>query len=259
MWRFAIFSSLFFVMAPSYAAIITFDDILMGGESAGMPPPYVYTEDGITFSGEGGDLGYLGNSSAVHLDDFGTGQASTLIVTADTAFTPVEMELARANDVKYDYEMSDRSDSAAPPISGTIDAEGVLLRGYRDGAVVAEDWFAASELTLYEFDSSFASIDRLEIIAEGNTELATQQLEDEHPSHTVISLMCASEIFPPCSHFDVNAIVIDTTPSDDSCPDNRPHDKHHWKYWKHWKHWGKHKSWGNQNEWSRDRHHPKHY
>lgn len=229
MWR-IIISVLFLALSSGTLAVtVTFDDI----ESGFVADP-VYTEDGITVTSGGGDLGYFGDEGTVHLNDFGTSFTSSIIVTTNSYFSAESVEILGAVETRLFYELADSSDPTGSGfVSGSIPTGNVLVRGYRGESLVAEDRFSSHDVTAYVFGEAFSAIDSLEIIAEVDTDAAVRAVTEAYPGYDLIYLDCGDNA--PCAQFNVDSLTIDPDPASD--PESPVCGMGHWFGKKPYFHW----------------------
>ena len=195
---------LFLVAAPSFATTITFDDI---HQAEGIDAQATYTEKGVLVTSEGGDFGYYDRPGAVHIDDYGTGLAFKIIVTTGSTFSAIRLDLNSFPSPLLSYDLADTTDPTGSTfVSGTIEAEGAVVRGYLRGKLIAEDRFSVANIRRYRFPWSFIYIDKLEIIADVNYDKAEATLLKMYPGYELISMYCVNDA--PCSHFEVDGLKI---------------------------------------------------
>jgi hypothetical protein len=188
--------------ASSHAVTITFDDV---GPAESEDP---YIEAGVTFTSLGGNLGYVYDpGSAIRLDDAGL-LAKSVLITTGSKFTPKSVTFEGNGFAVYGFMIGDAQ------IKNLFD--GILVRGFRGNALVAEDRFWGGDVFTYEFDQTFSNIDALEIAADVDVsdfmEYIAERYPDEVPNH---ELGCH---FPPCVSFDITSIDINTSPKKATCP-----------------------------------------
>lgn len=212
MIRTLITATIFLLSMSSYAVTVTFDDI---GPSISENPSTPYTEAGVTFTAPGGELGYDGTPGNIHLDDFGTPNANTVIVTTGSKFTPESIKID-GNEAIFIYQLFDPNAPDKDMIQGTVSAEGVLVRGFRGGKLVAEDRFSITEQPSYIFSSEFSKIDALEIVANVDREALEATIQAQYPNYVIMDITCEPDA--PCSHFNIDSISINTAPKKPKCP-----------------------------------------
>jgi|GEM_PF-3407095 len=195
----------------SHAVTITFDDI----QPVNYEDPIPYVEAGITFNAPGGSLGYDGTPGTIHLDDFGTSNASTVIVTTGSKFTPEALKVG-GYAVTFSYELLDPNAPDEETIVGSVYVEGVLVRGFRGNTLVTEDRFSVIEQPNYVFNSAFSKIDALEIVADVDVEAVEAMIQGQYLDHVITRLEC--DLDAPCSHFNIDSITINTSPKKPQCP-----------------------------------------
>lgn len=188
--------------AASYAVTITFDNIgpAISDDS--------YTEAGVTFSSFEGNLGYkYVPGSAIHLDDAGV-FARSVTITTGAKFTPESVAFEGNGFAVYGFIVG------GAQIKNLFD--GVLVRGFRGNALVAEDRFWGGDVFTYEFDQTFSNIDALEIAADVDVSEFMGSIGESYPGEVPNhELGCH---WPPCVHFDITSIDINTSPKKRNCP-----------------------------------------
>lgn len=197
-------SSLLLLLAslPCRAVTVTFDDI-----EHGIPSPDTsYTENGITITSGGGDLGHSETPGAVHLDDFGTSFTASIVVTAERRFTPKKVDLLiNEGGPMLSYELLD-PDNPENVIGGSYPPNNVLLRGFRNDVLIAETRVSTHELSTFYFDNDFRNLDSLEIAADVDFASAEADLQAAYPGYVLVRLDCGENA--PCAHFDVDNLVL---------------------------------------------------
>lgn len=158
------------------AATMNFD--LLPDEGAQLD---TYSENGITATASGGVLAYESNPGFAHIDDSGTGLASTLDFTMSGLFDAVEFAL-----VSFGYDFTD------PP--GPL-SDNLFVTGYLNGSVVTTVGYILSDIVgasqTFQLGAAFAGIDQLRI------ELL----------YPVNSAACGA----PCGHFDLDYVTLSAT------------------------------------------------
>ncbi|MEO8410038.1 MAG: hypothetical protein ABI478_05660, partial [Propionivibrio sp.] len=178
--------------------------------SSGLEPK-TYTENGITARvSDAVDLGYSGRPGRLHLDDSGTSIADTVAFSTGGLFNAVSFDLPPYAPTQLYFEFSDPVDSSWIVVPG-IPYANVGVRGFRDGAVVAEDNFYSEAVTTYSFDPlRFAGIDSLTISSQlpGLAELDAIEAEllIEYPGITDTYLRCFDR---PCGHFNIDNLSLE--------------------------------------------------
>jgi len=165
------------VYSSASAAVMTFTDIPPEGETS------VWVEDGITATGNGGwSVGFHVLENVVHLDDGGTGFASSITFTMLGRFDATSFDLFPLPTAFCSYE----GECNQP-------YENVGLVGVRDGIAVAQDvlYMGTSPFT-YLFDSAFANLDSLVI-------------RTVFPNLSQLGGECVDS---PCGHLDIDNVAL---------------------------------------------------
>jgi len=188
--------------AASYAVTVTFDNI---GPAVSDDP---YIEAGITISSLEGNLGYKYDAgSAIHLDDAGV-FARSVTITTGSKFSPESFTFEGNGFAVYGFIIG------GAQIKNLFD--GILVRGFRGNALVAEDRFWGGDVFTYVFDQTFSNIDALEIAVDVDVsdfmESIAERYPDQVPNH---ELGCHA---PPCVTIDITSIDINTSPKKATCP-----------------------------------------
>ncbi|MEO8410805.1 MAG: VPLPA-CTERM sorting domain-containing protein [Propionivibrio sp.] len=176
------------------------------------PEPKTYTENGITASAYGFlDLGYSGNVGTLHLDDSGTSIANTVTFSTGGPFTAVSFDLPPYAPSQLYYELYNPADSSFIEVHG-IPYANVGVKGFRQGAVVAEDNFYSEDLSTYFFDTLvFADLDSLTISSQvpgvAEIDAIAADVLIEYPGYSVSSSGCFDR---PCGHFNIDNLVLDS-------------------------------------------------
>lgn len=195
--RIAIIPLLLLMSTYSLAVTITFDDI-----ENGFIGPDTYTEAGVTFT-SGGGLGYYSSPGTIYLADFGTSFTKTVVVTANGPFTMQSVDFDGAESL-LNYELVNPVDTTF--VSGLYPADNVLIRGFRNGAVVAENWLSLHDLSTYTFGAQYSNLDSLEITADIDYTSAENDILQAYPDHQLIQLDCGEAA--PCSSLDIDNVTL---------------------------------------------------
>ena len=166
---------------PASAAVMTFKDLLEASPFNGD-----YLEAGITASSVG-DLGFFNTPGAAHLDDSGTSIAQSISFTTGGRFNAIQFDILPLG-----------TDFCAEGGSGACDDpyDNVSVRGFRDGALVAEDTFFGGENpSTYLFSADYTNLDQLVIGA-------------LLPS-AALGGFC---IDVPCGHFNIDNVELSAVP-----------------------------------------------
>ena len=172
---------LILLVAPANAAVMTFKDIQFVGPSNGD-----YQEAGITASSSGW-LGFFGTPGTATLDDSGTSNAQFISFTTGGRFSAFQFDILPLSTA-----------FCAVGGSGLCDDpyDNVSVRGFLNGALVAEDTFFAGENpSTYLFGADYANLDQLVIGA-------------LLPS-AALGGFC---IGAPCGHFDIDNVALSPVP-----------------------------------------------
>ena len=169
------------LVAPAGAAVMTFKDIQFVGPSNGD-----YQEAGITASSNMW-LGYFDTPGTAHLDDSGTSNAQFISFTMGGRFSAVQFDILPL-DIFF----------CAAGGSGLCNDpyDNVSVRGFRDGALVAEDTFFGGESpNTHVFSSDYVNLDEL-IIGALLPDLA-------------LGGFCLEA---PCAHFNIDNVKLNPVP-----------------------------------------------
>lgn len=163
-----------FIAMPGLAATMTFDSL---PDEGAMPSGY--SENGITASGLDGTLAWFTAPGALHVDDSGTGFASTLGFVTGGLFNARGFNLTSPG---YNFQ------GEREPLTNNL-----FVSGFLGGALVGsaghilEDESGTLQSIL--LGAAFSGIDRLEIVL-------------GYPAN---SGLCDA----PCGHFDLHDITLD--------------------------------------------------
>jgi hypothetical protein len=167
--------------SPGAAATIGFDTLGLGGGS-GITS---YTENGITATALGGDLGYDIGYDAIpgyaHIDDSGTSFTYGLDFTMAGLFDAVEFSL-----VSYGFSFSDPDDQPGPL------ADNILVTGYQGANATASASFLLSDI--------FGTVQTF-LLGPAFTGLSRLTIEILYPQTTAY---CDA----PCGHFDLDYVTL---------------------------------------------------
>lgn len=168
--------------APASATVMTFKDLLPVSTDNGD-----YRENGITAS-SAGELGYFDLPGAAHLDDSGTSIAKFVSFTMSSRFSAIGFDILPLG---TEFCAAGGSGACNDPY------ENVLIQGFRDGALVAEDAFFGGESpSTYLFSSDYLNLDQLIIGA-------------LLPNTAVIGGFCDGL---PCGHFNIDNVELSAVP-----------------------------------------------
>jgi len=187
------------------ALTVTFDDI----QPAIKPiPAYpdTYTENGVTASSPAG-LGYWSRVGAIHLDDSGTGIASTVGFTTGGLFNPVSFDIFALGTTVFS-DILNLVDGTETTVLG-IPYDDVRILGLRNGEQVAEERFSSAAFSTYFFNPhEFLDIDKLIISAvypeSSFFESMQSDLQVQYPDY-LVEVGCFGG---PCSHFDIDNLTL---------------------------------------------------
>jgi len=165
------------------------------------PAAYVYSEDGITVSGNG-NLGIYG-SGALHLDDFGTSAPSRAVFTMDSAFDAISFDIA-GSFLMTICKVSDPSKCKTPTYKN------VLVEGFVGAQSVASLVFDMSKTSgTVQLGSMFSGLTSLAISV-----VIPPHLMPFQPPKGGKVVSCAL----PCSHFDIDNVVLAPVPLPATAP-----------------------------------------
>ena len=170
-----------FAAVPASAAVMTFKDLPFAGPSNGD-----YVESGITASSARW-LGFFDSPGTAHLDDSGTSIAQFITFTTGGRFDAIQFDILPFS-----------TDFCAVGGSGLCNDpyDNVSVRGFRDGALVAEEiFFGGEDPSTYIFSAEYANLDQLVIGA-------------LLPS-TSLGGIC---INAPCGHFNIDNVELNPVP-----------------------------------------------
>ncbi len=171
------------LVQPATAAVMTFSDLpelALPGEE--------YQEGGITASPINGRLGYYTIPGTAHLDDAGTSYAKSMNFTMDFIFYAISFDI-------LPYDTAYCADESVPCSGDPYD--NVLVQGYWDGSLVAEDiFFMGEQPSTYLFSDQSLILDQLVIGA-------------LYPDIATIGGMCLTA---PCGHFNIDNVRLDPIP-----------------------------------------------
>lgn len=132
---------------PAGAAVMTFNNLPPASPDNGD-----YREKGITASGNG-ELGSFNVPAAAHINDAGTAISSRISFTMSSRFDAVGFDILP---IATEYCVTPSNAACGDPY------DNVLVQGYRDGSLVAENrFYAGDDPNTYLFSLQFLNLDRL--------------------------------------------------------------------------------------------------
>jgi hypothetical protein len=195
----------FFVQCSSLLAnTVSFADL--PSDYGFLPPDSFYTEDGITV--HGGINFPHGHPETVHMDDVGASLVSggdIVTVTAGGGFNPVSFDILPYTYSSHGYIHNDESGSYQLI---RLSFDNILVQGFQNEILIAEDTFNVYDFSTYSFDSNFTDLDALKIEVLFPSETFIKNLmEEDYPGYEFDWATC-----DPCTHFDIDNITLTPVP-----------------------------------------------
>lgn len=171
------------------AATVTFDDLPDEGEQLES-----FSEDGVLVTASGGALAFFGLPGRAHLDDGGTGFASSLSFSTGGKFSAVALEIAPSSNAYKVCADPDGIEDCSP-----LSFANVAVTGFADGSTIASDAFDMSAVSgVFTFGAAFAGLDRLVIGFSPPPSAPAGRF-----------VFCFDS---PCTHFDLDSVTLAPVP-----------------------------------------------
>jgi len=179
--------------APAAAAVMAFDALPNGFLNTAP-----YTEDGITVSGDGLDLGFFNTPGRLHLDDSGTSFTDLARFTTGDRFNAISFEVVSFGTEFSVFPCNVGIGEICSPTDDTP-YDNVLVQGTRGGATVAEESFSSGpngSSSVHVLSGAFRDLDGLIITSIG-------------PLAFPNGAFCGA----PCGHFELDEVTLNAVPA----------------------------------------------